>query len=72
MALILFLLDPKQLSAPSPKTARDTVSLPLSESRVCRNRRCITTTEQELPQLFKLSNAREEVWRCIWCEHGDL
>ena len=72
MALILFLLDPKQLAVPSPKTVCDTVSLPISDSRVCKNRRCITTTEQELPQLFKLSNAREEVWRCVWCEHRDI
>ena len=69
MALILFLLGKEQLSVPSPKCVADTVSLPLTDRYVCKNRRCITTTEQELPQLFKLSNEKEGVWRCVWCEH---
>ncbi len=72
MALILFLLDDKQLSAPSPKSVSETVSLPLKSDCTCKNRRCITTTEQELPQLFKLTNEKEGVWRCVWCEHRDV
>ena len=35
---------------------------------VCKNPRCITTTEQELPQLFKLTDAKHETYRCIYCE----
>ena len=69
MALILFLLDEKQLSVPSPKEVSETVSLPVRRDAICKNRRCITTTEQELPQLFKLANPKEGVWRCVWCEH---
>ena len=34
----------------------------------CKNPRCITTTEQELPQLFKLTDAEHETYRCIYCE----
>ena len=34
----------------------------------CRNPRCITTIEQELPQMFKLADADEKVYRCIYCE----
>lgn len=34
----------------------------------CNNPRCITTTEQELPQIFKLSNRETATYRCIYCE----
>lgn len=34
----------------------------------CKNPRCITTTEQELPHIFKLTNREKKVYRCIYCE----
>ena len=34
----------------------------------CKNPRCITTTEQELPHRFKLTDAESHVYRCIYCE----
>ena len=34
----------------------------------CKNPRCITTTEQELPHVFKLTDAEKQVYRCIYCE----
>ncbi len=34
----------------------------------CKNPRCITTTEQELPHVFRLTNAKEPTYRCIYCE----
>ena len=34
----------------------------------CRNPRCITTTEQELSQIFKLTDKENRVYRCIYCE----
>ncbi len=34
----------------------------------CRNPRCITTVEQELPQVFKLTDRENMVYRCIYCE----
>ncbi len=34
----------------------------------CKNPRCITTTEQELPHIFKLTDKENRVYRCIWCE----
>ncbi len=34
----------------------------------CRNPRCITTTEQELPQVFKLTDKENRVYRCMYCE----
>lgn len=34
----------------------------------CRNPRCITTVEQELQQVFKLTDKEKGVYRCIYCE----
>lgn len=34
----------------------------------CKNPRCITTTEQELPHVFKLTDRANKVYRCIYCE----
>ena len=34
----------------------------------CKNPRCITTTEQELPHIFKLTDKAKRVYRCIYCE----
>ena len=34
----------------------------------CKNPRCITTTEQELPQVFKLTDREKRVYRCLYCE----
>lgn len=35
---------------------------------VCKNPRCITSTEQELPHIFKLTDRQNKVYRCIYCE----
>lgn len=34
----------------------------------CKNPRCITSTEQELPHIFKLTDPAARVYRCVWCE----
>ena len=34
----------------------------------CKNPRCITTTEQEIDQIFELVNTEKRVYRCIYCE----
>ena len=34
----------------------------------CKNPRCITTTEQEIPHIFKLTDKKNGVYRCIYCE----
>ena len=34
----------------------------------CKNPRCITTTEQELDHVFKLTDREKRVYRCIYCE----
>lgn len=34
----------------------------------CKNPRCITSCEQELPHVFKLTDRKKKVYRCIYCE----
>ena len=34
----------------------------------CKNPRCITSVEQELPHIFKLTDRKNMVYRCIYCE----
>ena len=34
----------------------------------CRNPRCITSIEQELEQVFLLTNEEKEIYRCKYCE----
>ena len=34
----------------------------------CRNPRCITTTEQELPHVFRLTDREKREYRCLYCE----
>ena len=34
----------------------------------CKNPRCITTTEQELRHVFRLTDRENKVYRCAYCE----
>ena len=34
----------------------------------CKNPRCITTVEQELPNIFTLRDKENRVYRCLYCE----
>ena len=34
----------------------------------CKNPRCITSVEQELPHVFCLTDRENRVYRCIYCE----
>ena len=34
----------------------------------CKNPRSITSVEQELPQVFKLTDRENRVYRCLYCE----
>lgn len=44
--------------------------LPKSVTNViqCKNPRCITSIEQELPHIFVLTDEANEVYRCKYCE----
>ncbi|MBR4691835.1 MAG: aspartate carbamoyltransferase regulatory subunit [Oscillospiraceae bacterium] len=50
--------------------SKQTVELPdrLTDVLKCRNPRCITSTEQELKQIFRLTDREKRVYRCIYCE----
>ena len=34
----------------------------------CKNPRCITSTEQELPHVFRLTDREKATYRCIYCD----
>ena len=34
----------------------------------CKNPRCITSTEQELKHIFKLTDRESRTYRCVYCE----
>ncbi|MBS5521459.1 MAG: aspartate carbamoyltransferase regulatory subunit [Clostridiales bacterium] len=34
----------------------------------CKNPRCITSIEQEIPHIFKLTDPATKTYRCIYCE----
>lgn len=40
----------------------------LKDVIICKNPRCITTTEQELPNIFRLTDKNKRVYRCVYCE----
>ena len=49
---------------------RSRLELPETVTNVlkCQNPRCITSTEQELPQIFRLTDKEHGVYRCQYCE----
>ena len=46
------------------------LSLPETVTNIikCKNPRCITSIEQELPHKFKLTDRKNRIYRCIYCE----
>ncbi len=46
------------------------LSLPAEIKNIiqCKNPRCITSIEQELPHIFVLSDEKKEIYRCKYCE----
>jgi aspartate carbamoyltransferase regulatory subunit len=51
-------------------TEKKKLSLPerLEGVLKCKNPRCITSTEQELKHIFRLTDRENKVYRCIYCE----
>lgn len=49
---------------------KKTLSLPRNITGMirCKNPRCISGIEQELPQRFTLTDPNKKVYRCIYCE----
>ena len=51
-------IEKKQLALPQQLTGVLT----------CKNPRCITSVEQELPHVFRLTDPENRIYRCIYCE----
>ena len=51
-------------------TEKKTIAMPEMLKNVikCKNPRCITSVEQELDHIFKLTDREENIYRCIYCE----
>lgn len=64
MALILMLLE--EARRDPVREAIDTEGL--EYDRVCRNPKCISQVEQELPQIFRCTDTAADIHRCIYCE----
>lgn len=49
---------------------KHTIDLPekLTDVIKCKNPRCITSSEQELPHIFKLTDKEKRIYRCMYCE----
>lgn len=52
------IVEKKQLTLPEK----------LTNVITCKNPRCITQTEQELDNVFKLTDRQHRVYRCMYCE----
>ena len=49
---------------------KNTINMPdeLVNVIFCKNPRCITSTEQELDHIFRLTDRKNNVYRCVYCE----
>lgn len=49
---------------------KKSIALPKKLTNVifCKNPRCITSVEQEIEHIFKLSDPEKKEYRCIYCE----
>ena len=47
-----------------------TIDMPETLTNVifCKNPRCITSTEQELKHVVKLTDRKNKIYRCLYCE----
>ena len=51
-------------------TEKQAIGLPVMLRNVirCKNPRCITSVEQGLDQVFKLTDPAKHIYRCLYCE----
>lgn len=49
---------------------KHTIDMPETLKNVirCKNPRCITSCEQELTQIFRLTDRENKIYRCVYCE----
>jgi aspartate carbamoyltransferase regulatory subunit len=50
--------------------SKKTIDMPSLLTNVikCKNPRCITSVEQEIEHIFKLTDTEKKIYRCIYCE----
>ena len=63
MALILKLLNEKKIN-----NEKENVEEKLINKITCKNLRCITSVEQELDQIFILTDKENGIYRCKYCD----
>ena len=51
-------------------TEKRNITMPQTLTNVirCRNPRCITSVEQEIDHIFRLTDRENKVYRCLYCE----
>lgn len=51
-------------------TEKKHIDLPekLTDILFCKNPRCITSTEQDIHHIFRLTDRKKGEWRCIYCD----
>ena len=51
-------------------TEKKHISLPetLTDIIKCKNPRCITSTEQDIHHIFKLTDSKNAIYRCFYCD----
>lgn len=49
---------------------KKTIAMPETLTNVikCKNPRCITSVEQELDHVFRLTDKEQNIYRCVYCE----
>lgn len=69
MALIMTLLKLDAAAEIAPDEAvQKKADVTLTTELCCTNPHCITSVEQELPQVFYLADEEKQVYRCQYCE----
>ncbi len=50
--------------------SKNEIALPetLTDVIFCKNPRCITSVEQEIRHVFKLTDRENKIYRCLYCE----
>ena len=67
MALILRLLESLDEAEHTDESAEY-----IRGSLQCQNPSCITSVEQELEHIFKITDKENHICRCIYCERKEL
>ncbi|MBQ7894980.1 MAG: hypothetical protein IJ364_00285 [Oscillospiraceae bacterium] len=57
-----------KLLAETPVPCKEESAELIVDTLKCPNPKCITNTEQELPQVFKVVNKEFGICRCLYCE----